>query len=448
MFKYDENKIQEGLRIISQIEPSSQSTSRAVDKIRRTLAGKVQIDANTKMWRIMMNSPITKLAVAAVVIIAVLTGIYFITGKTPSVTCCAWARIADKVEQTKSCVCSLHISRSDKNAGQPELQMEALAYMSSDYGYRLDSYVDGNMVQQTYLVFKEKAMIATMPPRKKYMRMAVPDKMLSEITKQYQDPRDILSHFMSGEHKELGKSTLDGIEVQGIEATVLGMFKGRMWVDIATEYPVKMEMEAQRGAGRIAIVIDGFEWNSELSPDIFEPNIPADFTTLGEVKIPGQNEAKAIDGLRTFAEVTDGKYPSDMDMNEMVQEAQEALRQKINITSGAEPNPEEANQISQKMKSIQEISVFYDDLVKHGKDPIYYGKNVTAGDANAILMRWKAVHGRFTLINDFTGSARSADEFIKVEETPSNDYRVVFGDLTIEKVTAEQLKEMERAAHQ
>jgi hypothetical protein len=100
------------------------------------------------------------------------------------------------------------------------------------------------------------------------------------------------------------------------------------------------------------------------------------------------------------------------------------------------------------MKSIQEISVFYDDLVKHGKDPIYYGKNVTAGDANAILMRWKAVHGRVTLINDFTGSARSADEFIKVEETPSNDYRVVFGDLTIEKVTAEQLKEMERAAHQ
>jgi outer membrane lipoprotein-sorting protein len=393
--------------------------------------------------RIIMNSPITKLAMAAVIIITAGLAIYYFAGEGTQ-KCCAWERIADRIEQAKSCVCSFHISRSDPNTGQPQLEMEVLAYMSSDYGYRIDSYIDGNMVQQSYLAYKEKAMLVTIPPRKKYIRWTVPDEMMSEITKQYQDPRDILSHFMSGEHKELGRSTLDGIEIQGIEATMLGVFKGRMWVDIATEYPVKMEMESKIGASRIAIVIDGFEWNPELSPDIFEPNVPADFESLGEIKMPWLGEATAIDGLRAFAEVMDGKYPSDMDMNEMAQEAQEALRQKMNIAPGVEPNSEEANQISQKMTSVQEISVFYDDLVQRGKDPIYYGKDVTANDANMILMRWKAIHGSFTFFTDFTGSAQSADEFITFKETPSDDYQVIFGDLNTKYVSAKELSELEK----
>ena len=340
-----------------------------------------------------MRSPITKLAAAAVIIIAVLAGIYFITGKTPAVTCCAWAQIADKVEQTKSCVCSVQISRLDKNTGQPEQQIGVRLYLSSDYGYRIDNFVDGNTVQQIYVALRERAIVATMPPKKQYMRFMITDKILSEIMKQFPDPRDIMAKFMSGEHKELGRSMLDGVEVQGIEATMLGVFKGRMWVDIATEYPVRVEMETQKDTWRIFIVVDGFEWNAELAPGIFEPNIPADFTTLGEVKLGGRDEADAIEGLRMFAEVTDGNYPGSMDMTAMVQEAQETLRKKMNLAPNVEPNAEEANQITQKMTTIRETFIFYNNLVQRGKAPAYYGRDVTAGDANAILMRWKATHG-------------------------------------------------------
>ena len=63
--------------------------------------------------------------------------------------------------------------------------------------------------------------------------------------------------------------------------------------------------------------------------------------------------------------------------------------------------------------------LFYTKLGRDGNDPMYYGKDVKTGDANTVLMRWK--------ISDGT-------------------YRVIYGDLSAENVTAEKLKEMEQAA--
>jgi outer membrane lipoprotein-sorting protein len=450
MFKYDENKIQEGLRIISQIEPSCESTSRAVDKVRQTLTTETQLVSNTRIWRIIMRSPITKLAVAAIIIAAVIAGIYYFAGEGTQ-KCCAWGKIADKIQQTKSCVCRLHVTVLAKNAKQPE-HIEALAYMSSDYGYRVETYYDGNMAQQAYLSFVGKTAVVIMPQKKKYIRADIPDNKLSEITGDYEDPRDILSHLMSGEHKELGTKILDGVRVQGIESLVLGMLKGCLWVDVATEYPVRMELEYQKDEVEVTAVMDGFEWNPDLAPDLFEPNIPADFTLTSEVTLPGGEAAKAIEGFRSFAELTNGNYPASLDINDMEEQAQGALRKKMDIAPGVEPNAEEANLISQKAASIREISVFYDNMVQRDKDPVYYGKDVTANDANMILMRWKAIHGRVSFqvffSSDFTGAAKSADEILKVEEIPSDDYRVLFGDLHVEDMTAEKLKEIEQAANQ
>jgi len=63
--------------------------------------------------------------------------------------------------------------------------------------------------------------------------------------------------------------------------------------------------------------------------------------------------------------------------------------------------------------------MFYADLVKKGKEPAYYGKNVAVGDSDAVLMRWK--------ISD-------------------NKYRVIFGDLSIEDVSFQELSELEASA--
>ena len=70
---------------------------------------------------------------------------------------------------------------------------------------------------------------------------------------------------------------------------------------------------------------------------------------------------------------------------------------------------------------MQAPATFYMQLVQEDQDPAYYGDKVTAEDADAVLLRWK------------------------VSDT---EYQVIFGDLTTENVTAEQLAELEKASTQ
>jgi outer membrane lipoprotein-sorting protein len=428
-------KLIEGLKTT----PSAQLDAKVNNAIDDALAQRKRIEsacpehsrrAQPNIGRIIMRSPITKLAAAAVIIIAVLAGIYVITGKAPAVTCCAWAQIADKVEQIKTCAYRLHVRQTGGPLGQTGQQVEGKVYISSDYGYRMETSLNGIPMQQMYMNPGEKAMIIVMPAQKKYMRMVLTDETLAKTKKQMQDPRDIITQFMSGQpgqYKELGKDTINGVEVKGIEVNnppavqgIYSDFTGRMWVDVATEYPVRMEIEGEMKIGgqniNMIIVMDGFEWGVELSPDLFKPDIPADFTTMGEMKLPTQNETGAIEGFKLFAEIMDGKYPSQMNAIAAVIEAQEGLTKTSNATPGVEPNDQVQQERMNKVMKLQGPFIFYQKLRQEGNEPAYYGDKVTSEFGDAVLMRWK-------------GSDKQ--------------YRVIFGNLTVKTVSADELAVLE-----
>jgi len=72
MSKIDENKIEHKLKVLSQIEPSSEATGRAIQRARDTLINKKsRQSASTRIWRTVFKSPIAKLTAAAVLLIAV-----------------------------------------------------------------------------------------------------------------------------------------------------------------------------------------------------------------------------------------------------------------------------------------------------------------------------------------------------------------------------------------
>ena len=73
MSKIDENKIHRRLKALSQIEPSSEATGRAIQQVRDTIVNKEisQQGASTRIWQTVFKSPITKFAAAAVLLIAV-----------------------------------------------------------------------------------------------------------------------------------------------------------------------------------------------------------------------------------------------------------------------------------------------------------------------------------------------------------------------------------------
>jgi hypothetical protein len=72
MSENDENQLHHRLKILSQIEPSSKATNRAIQRARDTIVNneKSQQYANTCIWRNIFKSPITKFAAAAVLLIA------------------------------------------------------------------------------------------------------------------------------------------------------------------------------------------------------------------------------------------------------------------------------------------------------------------------------------------------------------------------------------------
>ena len=377
------------------------------------------------LWRTIMRSRITKLAAAAVIIIAVIVGAPQFFGSLESV---AWGELADRIGRIRTCFFRGHstviIGADGENTRETEMEM----FVSSEYGFRSDTYRDGKLQMSQYILLAESAMISVVPERKGYMRITLTDEHLEKIQRQGNDPREMVKQFMSAKYSELGRDTIDGIAVEGIETTdpnvyggVFKDFVARLWVDVETDLPVRMEMEMQMetevGLMQMSMVMDGFEWDVELDPAIFEPNIPADYTLMAEVEMPGmKDEGKVVQGLRAFAEITDGKYPSSMTMMAVMQEAGKALKS-MGIDKNKEPNQEETQKVINKMMLLQTPYLFYTQLVQENKDPAYYGDRVTTDDADAVLMRWK--------ISD-------------------NEYRVIFGDLKTGNVTAEELAELEK----
>lgn len=430
--KSAENKIR-ALINEAKIEPGSGADQRILadalsefEKLKQKRLARSQ----QNVWRIIMRSRITKLAAAACIIIAVVAGIYFITGKTPAVTCCVWAQIADKVEQIKTCIFRMQVHQTDGPGGT--VDVNGISYISSEYGNRTDTYVNDVLMMQMYTLPKEMMTISVLPLSKRFMRVQITDEYLATMKQKGQDPRDMVKAFMLGEYKKLGPGTINGIAVEGIEVVnpppfrgIYESFVGKLWVDVATELPVRLEIEGQSMVGdqmmHQSMVMDDFVWEAELEPAVFEPNIPADYTVMAEAKLPGQDEASAIEGLRIFAELTDGNYPGQMNVMSMTKQAGEVFGKKYAAAPNAKPDDEQMKQMTEKMLKAQASFMFYNKLVQDGNDPKYYGKDVKAGDANSVLMSWKV----------------------------SDDaYRVIYGDLTAEDVNAQQLKEMEQPTNQ
>ena len=234
------------------------------------------------VWRIIMKSPITKLAAAAVIIIAIVVGIHQFGGSIDGASV-AWAEVAEKVNQIQT-----YIHRTTQTCVGMEGFIESMVYNSSEYGRKVDVYKNGETLMRTYVLPEEKVAIAIMPAGKKYQRTSLTEEQLQQELYDG-DPREIVKQFMSMEYKKLGRDKIDYLEVEGIEVKnpkiMEGMFisaTGRLWVDIKTDLPVRIEIEgvANRGLGQMEIVVDKLQWNVKLEASFFEPNIPADYTLV------------------------------------------------------------------------------------------------------------------------------------------------------------------------
>ncbi|HUS74111.1 MAG TPA: LamG-like jellyroll fold domain-containing protein [Sedimentisphaerales bacterium] len=397
--------------------------------------------ARTKVlsiWRTIMKSPITKLAAAAVIVVAALIVVSQIGGSGV-----ALAGVLERVEQAHAFMykMKMNVSGAMVPGKPPENQdIQSTVIISTIYGMKMEMIMTDlktgeQMTQQMYFLPEEKAMFMVMPVQERYVRMEFNDDLLARMKKESNDPREMIKQILNCPYTELGRSVIDGVVVEGFEATDPALYGGAMggsakislWVDVETWLPVLTEMDIEMGEQmRIRGVIYDYQWDIQVDEAEFEPVIPQNFKplTTDSMKMPGMSEEGAVEGLKLFAELA-GKYPEDLNMMTLMQQvsklrdsqspAAEQFRQKL---EQAESDEERIAAIMDLTQPIQSIGMFYMTLVQDKKDPAYYGDKVTPEFPHAVLMRWKAEEG---------------------------NYRVIFGDLTIVDVNADELAELEAA---
>ena len=243
------------------------------------------------VWRIIMKSPVIKLAAAAVIIIAVIVGIHHFGGSAASV---AWGEVVRNVEKIHTFTYKQTETTEPKEQDLGSRSRQTtIAYISSEYGLKEECYRNGQIHTIAYYLRPERMLVGISPQHKLYERRALTEAELRGIDNRV-DTRWVVKKFMSVEHTKLGRDNINGVEVEGIEINdakvfdkflrSVDSFVGCLWVDVVTDLPVLIELEFVPAGSNLQtrLVVDEIKWNAELKKSDFEPNIPADYILMGK----------------------------------------------------------------------------------------------------------------------------------------------------------------------
>lgn len=416
----------------------------------RFAQGVQQASLAVKIRRQLMNHPISKIAVAAIVIAACVLGGVFMTS-TSSV---ALADVLTKIEtvavymfQTTATMTGDPVENYPFDLGNPSTVL-----VSKDLGYAektILSLRDPNSqdsVMEMYFLPEQKKAMTINHKDKQYIEMDF-DANMFERMKGQRDARAIVRNALKCEYESLGHEIVGGIECEGFLVTdptyqggMFGEVKVELWVDVDTYLPVRLETETQISDNqRLHTVSNNFQWDIEVDAREFDPVIPEGYTTplSGPVQVPAMNEESLVKGLQLLIDMGSPSHPEELTMGAMTSKLQYFQEQMMQLMQAddreaakafmlehygidldqGKPTQEQLMQGTMRITMpLQYTCMAYATFVQDQKDPAYHGTVVTPQDTNLPLVRWK------------------------VSDT---EYRVIFGDLHAETVDIQTLVDLE-----
>jgi outer membrane lipoprotein-sorting protein len=357
------------------------------------------------IWRKIMKSNISKLAAAALIILACSISLVFWKSTGSGI---ALAEVLTRIEQVTGYTYQIE-SRSIRKQTAETRTSNVL--VSKKYGIKMtiirtdpNSQPKYNTGDEWYFLIQSNSIVIVSHKEKTYDRFIYDDVELDFYKERYNEPRAIIKQILSCEHKSLGQSAIDGITVEGFKTTDLsygGGFFGEasrseenrkvditLWVDLNTFLPVRLEQDiVTKNGTQLHEVSYDFKWNVIINQDYFVPEIPEDYRApAGDIIIKPPNEENAILGLKLFVNAT-GKYPENLDLKVFTEEYKRLFPPDPN--SYDDLSDEERTQKTNEGLSFAGPAFFYGTLVEKGKEPVYYGDKVGTNDSDKILLRWK-----------------------------------------------------------
>jgi outer membrane lipoprotein-sorting protein len=348
--------------------------------------------------RIIMKSPITKLAVAAVIIIAVLIGLHYF-GDSINVTGSAYAEVVERLQKARTLTYIV-----ESNTG-----IEGMSGMTGEIAFKEPGYMR-MAVAGGYVSIIDSIQgkgITILPPKKKFIEIKMSN-LQNDPTQQNINVIEKLRSLPERADEELGTSEIDGREVQGFRITEEGLIN-TVWIDIQTRELFLVEMEFLNAPGMSGTMSD-FQFNVELDDSLFNITPPDGYTRLEiQVDTDEVSEENLIEFLRLWTTwVKDGRFPPTLDPTELAKSSMEMVKKGEFID---EDQTSEQEQLDKSLKMTRGLMF----LLKMSPDSNwhYAGENVKFGEASTPIF-WYRPEG-------------------------SDTYRVIYGDLSVKDATQENL---------
>jgi outer membrane lipoprotein-sorting protein len=342
------------------------------------------------IWRIIMKSPITKIATAAVILVSVVAGIYFLGVPTESV---AWADVVRPILTARTVVFNVEgeniPTTKVMNMGTQRVRGEVLSE-------------DGKTVQVIIFDYDTFRMLQLIPSKKEAVVIDLKD-LPEEPENILEELRNFVTEIQNDPEisvEQLGEKEIDGRVVTGFRArNPDGEFT--VWADPQTALPIRIEQTWRQ----MQFVYTDFQFDIEMDESLFSMEIPEGYSELrGELPIGSSTEQDLVETLRMWVEVIlDDAFPEDFSGQVYVDDVKKNREKFVKL------------QDEQKMKMAMKMGpgFIFVQLLKPENDWRYVGKNVKLGDAESPVCWYKPIG--------------------------SQTYRVIYGDLSIRDILEEEL---------
>jgi len=352
-------------------------------------------------WRWIMFTNWGRVTAALILILASLL-IYSLRDQ-PGPVFTAWAEVAANIENADT----FQYWERDLVSGHNKKTI-----IGGNLGYYREIYRDDRLLLREYWDAKTNSIIFFDDEEKKYGYLFLSQDQLEEAKEL--DPQNLLTRVMKFKHYDLGQKTVGGRRAAGIEVrdpsfeiAKWDRTEAELWVDIETELPIRFEMIGEAGHGRIRrhLVLEDFEWNLNKTLNDYVTGIPRDYELIMNLPEIVGDEQHTIEALRIYSRLTKGRFPSTLAMETALEEVKSNFRQ-----------GESRFRDLEDAWNIYSAGKFFQQLLRDGKEPVYFGNLVRSGEADRVLLRWSVGPDRFRVImGDLSIKELNSSELLKAE---------------------------------
>ena len=345
-----------------------------------------------------MKNRISKLAAAAVIIIAVFIAFYQFDSSSV-----VWADVVRPILTARTVIFNVVMDEGQNvpvtrvmNMGTQRIRSEVLS-------------ADGQTIQMIAIIDFNTSRVLTLNPKQKIAALIdlkdlpeKPENVLEEI-------RNIINELQNDPNvsiEQLGEQEIDGRIATVFHATGPDG-KLTIWADSQTALPIRLEQKGRQ----IQFACTDFQFDIEMDESLFSMEIPEGYPAppmVGEIPISamlGGTEQDLVEFLRIYAEIIlDGAFPEDLSPQVWIDDVKKNRNKFAQLSK-------EQNLEGPPLKFARGWVFFR--LLKAENDWHYVGNGVKLGDTESEVC-WYRPDG-------------------------SETYRVIYGDLSVKDVAPENL---------